>query len=57
MIDLCRDDQRPRVGIQKGDYRLFDLLLRDDVTLADKHGSHYRLTALVAPFGWVGSAY
>ncbi len=38
MIDLGRDDQLPGVLVEQPDDGLFDLLLGDDVAMADQHG-------------------
>ena len=51
MIDLRRHDEVPGVFIQKGDDRLLDLLLGNQVTVAYKHALLWWLTALHAPFG------
>lgn len=45
MIDFCRHDELPGVGIQKGDDRLFQVLFCYQVTVAYKHISLSWLTA------------
>src|SRR5690348_6329368 len=37
MIDLRRNDELPGIGIEKRDDRGLDLLLLDDVAVADQH--------------------
>ncbi|WP_245458806.1 hypothetical protein [Mesorhizobium sp. M8A.F.Ca.ET.057.01.1.1] len=51
VIDLCRHDELPGILIQQADDRLLDLLLGDDVAMADQHFVALADGARAAPFG------